>query len=78
MCYSLFTELTLWYLMGGAHQDVVGDLAEGQSQVDDVILRAAAFRKVADVNDSAGRDLSGRKRLQINIKKNKTNTNIHF
>lgn len=56
-----------WYLMGGAHQDVVGDLAKGQSQVDDIILRAAAFRKVADVDHSSGRDLSGRKWLQIII-----------
>lgn len=53
--------------MCGAHQDVVGDLAEGQPQVDDVVLRAAAFRKVADVNNSAGRDLSGRKQLQISV-----------
>lgn len=50
--------------MSGAHQNVVGDLAEGQSQVDDVILRAAAFGEVADVHNSAGRDLSGWKRLQ--------------
>lgn len=55
------------YLMSGAHQNVVGDLAKRQSQVDDIILRAAAFRKVADVNNSAGRDLSGRKWLQIII-----------
>lgn len=55
----------LWYLMCGAHQNVVGDLAERQSQVDDIILRAAAFRKVADVNNSAGRHLSGQKWLQV-------------
>lgn len=59
----------LWYLMCGAHQNVVGDLPKGQSQVDDIILGAAAFGEVADVNDSAGRDLSGWKWLQIIIGK---------
>lgn len=56
--------------MGRAHEDVVGDFAERQPQVDDIILRAAAFREVADVNDSARRGLSGRKWLQTGEKKN--------
>lgn len=47
-----------------SHQNVVGDFAEGQSQVDDIILRAASFRKVADVNDTACRSLAGCKWLQ--------------
>lgn len=50
--------------MGGAHEDVVGDFAEWYSEVDDIILRAAAFREVADVNDSTHSCFSGRKRLQ--------------
>lgn len=59
------------HLMGRAHEDVVGDFAERQPQVDDIILRAAAFREVADVNNSARRGLSGRKRLQMGGEKNK-------
>lgn len=63
--------------MGRAHEDVVGDFAEGQPQVDDIILRAAAFREVADVNDSARRGLSGRERLQTwEKKKNKNPKNV--
>lgn len=61
--------LRLWYLVRGAHQNVVGDLAKGQSQVDDIILGAAAFGEVADVNHSAGRDLSGWKWLRITVEK---------
>lgn len=62
--------------MGRAHEDVVGDFAERQPQVDDIILCAAAFREVADVNDSARRGLSGRKRLQMGEKK-KTRLSRH-
>lgn len=58
------------YLMGGAHEDVVGDFSKHQSQVDDIILCAAAFRKVADVNNSACRGFSGRKWLQMIMRKN--------
>lgn len=54
------------YLMSGPHQNVVGDFAKRQSQIDDVILRAATFREVADVHNSAGGGFSGWKRLQIN------------
>ncbi len=50
--------------MGGAHKDVVGDFAKWKSQVDDIILRAAAFREVADVDDSARCGLSGWKGLK--------------
>lgn len=39
------------YLVGRAHEDVVGDFPEGQSQVDDIILCAAALGEVADVDD---------------------------
>lgn len=66
--------LNSMHLMGRAHEDVVGDFAERQPQVDDIILRAAAFREVADVNDSARRGLSGRKRLQTGEKKTKQKT----
>lgn len=55
--------------MGRAHKNVVGDFAKGQSQVDDIVLCAAAFREVADVNNSPYCGLSGWKRLKINIKK---------
>ena len=41
------------YLVSGAHEDVVGDFAKRQSQVDDIILGAAALGKVADVDDSS-------------------------
>lgn len=55
--------------MGRAHEDVVGDFAKWQSQVDDIILCAAAFREVADMNDSPYGGLSGWKRLKIIIHK---------
>lgn len=51
--------------MGGAHEDVVGDFAKGQAQVDDIILCAAAIREVADVDDSPRGGLPGWKRLRI-------------
>lgn len=51
--------------MGGAHEDVVGDFAKGYSQVDDIILSAAAFREVADVNDPPYCCLYGWKWLQL-------------
>lgn len=31
------------YLVCGAHEDVVGDFAEGQAQVNDIVLGAAAL-----------------------------------
>lgn len=37
-----------------AHEDVVGHFAEGKSQVDNVVLRAAALREVTDVHDASG------------------------
>lgn len=40
--------------MRRAHEDVVGHFAEGKSQVDDVILRAAALREVTDVHNASG------------------------
>lgn len=57
------------YLMGGAHEDVVGDFSKHQSQVDDIILGAAAFRKVADVNNTACCGFSGWKWLQMIMRK---------
>lgn len=40
------------YLMRRAHEDVVGHFSEGYTQVDDVILSAAALRQVTDVDDT--------------------------
>lgn len=51
--------------MGRAHKNVVGDFAKRYSQVDDIILCAAAFREVADVNDAACCGISGWKWLQM-------------
>lgn len=51
--------------MGRAHQDVVGDFPERYSQVDDVILRTAALREVADVNNASYGRLPGWKWLKI-------------
>ena len=56
--------------MGRAHENVVGDFAKGQSQVDDIVLCAAAFREVADVNDSSYCGLSGWIRLKKKLKRN--------
>lgn len=56
------------YLMGGAHQNVVGDFSKRYSQVDDVILCTAALRQVADVNNSACRGFSWWKGLEIENK----------
>lgn len=70
------SSLNNMHLMRRAHEDVVGDFAERQPQVDDIILRAAAFREVADVNDSARRGLSGGKRLQTKKKKNPKNISV--
>lgn len=64
------------YLMGRAHEDVVGDFAKGYSQINDIILCAAAFREVADVNDSACCGLSGWKWLKMI--KTITNMNVEF
>lgn len=41
------------YLIGRLHEDVVRDLSEGQTQVNDVILSAASFREIADVHHAA-------------------------
>lgn len=38
------------YLISWLHEDVISDLAKGQPQVNDVILRAAALREIADVH----------------------------
>lgn len=56
--------------MCGSHQNVVGDFAEGQAQVDDIILCTASLRKIADVNDAARRGLAGCKQLQHKKKQN--------
>lgn len=51
-CVLVFGENNIvLYLVGRAHEDVVGDFPEGQSQVDDIILCAAALGEVADVDD---------------------------
>lgn len=41
------------YLIRRLHEDVISDFAKGQSQVNDVILRAAALREIADVHHSS-------------------------
>lgn len=41
------------YLIRRLHEDVISDFAKGQSQVDDVILGAAALREIADVHHSS-------------------------
>lgn len=41
------------YLIRRLHEDVISDFAKGQSQVDDVILSAAALREIADVHHSS-------------------------
>lgn len=43
--------------MGGAHEDVVGDFAEGQAEVNNIVLGAAALREVTDVDDAPGTQL---------------------
>lgn len=48
------------HLIRRLHEDVIGDLAEGQPQVNDVILRAASLGKVADVHHAAGARLPRR------------------
>ena len=49
--------------MGRTHEDVIGDFAEGQSQVDDIVFGAAAFWEVADVDDTPRDGFPGWKRL---------------
>lgn len=44
----------MWYLVCGAHEDVVGDFAEGQAKVNNIVLGAAALREVTDVDDAPG------------------------
>lgn len=43
------------YLISGFHEDIVGDLPKREAQVNDIILCAASFREVADVNNSTQR-----------------------
>lgn len=49
------------YLVCGAHEDVVGDFAEGQAQVNDIVLGAAALQEVTDVDDAPRSRLSWHK-----------------
>lgn len=37
--------------MCGTHENIIGDFAKWDAQVDDIILCATALRKVADVDD---------------------------
>lgn len=66
------------YLVCGAHEDVVGDLAEGQTQVDHIVLGAAALREVTDVHDAPGTRLP-RYKLQAGERRNSviTSTGIN-
>lgn len=48
-----WSENTQTYLISRLHEDVIGDLSEGQPQVNDVILSAASFREIADVHHAA-------------------------
>ena len=41
------------HLIRRLHEDVIGDLSEGQPQVNDVVLGAASFGKIADVHHAA-------------------------
>ena len=56
------------YLVCWAHEDVVGNLPEGQSQIDDIALCAATFWEVADMDNTSGRGFSGWKRLEKTMK----------
>lgn len=38
------------YLVCGTHEDVVGDFAEGQAQINDIVLGAAALGEVTDMD----------------------------
>ena len=41
------------HLIRRLHEEVIGDLSEGQPQVNDVVLGAASFGKIADVHHAA-------------------------
>lgn len=52
------------YLISRLHEDVISDLSKGQPQVNDVILRAASLRQIADVYHAASTRFPLRKREQ--------------